>query len=318
MNYLFRQLPEYQRGRHLLSSCKWKPAIAEFSRTAEIMMHANQSVEHAIANLYVGVSALYLGESNKASDMFLASLDRLSANGSRHANVAARFRLSSEMESKNVIKDDYSAWGKDPQISLGLNERPSDESSSEYGLWMSHKDDLTKLGKLLEDVNSPMDLISASYMVLNRLESVILSLPPFNTDEVSVNTEIDLITELLKSGEKLSTQSHGEIRLIGNWIIGRALLLRGRLFQFNTNALMAEAMYNASIEKVTGEEMTLPRFTTLRRRGNRELGALLLNWERRENEGKKLLDAYSEEANDLCFKQVIPTITFQELDNLYP
>jgi hypothetical protein len=286
MSLLFRQLPEFQRGRSLVLSGKWKSAIPEFSRSAEVMFHANQPIEHAVAGLYVSTCKLYTGDVRDAVLGFELSLLTLKQSSSLIAGIAGKFKISAQLELSEVS-----------------------ESVQSDGAIIETSD--------IEVLNH----IQTSTESLNSLDTKISALPLANAEGVSVDAETESISQILRDGEELirGGQPADEVRLIGKWIVARCLLMRGKLFQFNANALMAEAMYRASIEQATVDgEITLPRVTATNTRAHRELGKLLLNWEKRETEGKLLLNKYPEDPSPLFFERYIPAVTFRELDSISP
>lgn len=303
-----------------MSSCKWKSALPEFTRAAEVMLHANQSEEHAVANLYLGATYLYSGDSKKAFGFFSNSFDVLSEKNSQVASLAAKFKLSAEMESSSNITTDYSAWLKDPEIAVALGKEPTDKNSIQYKLWQN-REDIGQYEQILSSTESQsiLDQTHTTTFILNQLDQSISTLPLANASEVSVDQETKILGQILKSGENILSCPNNscEVGVIANWIIARALLLRGNLFQFNANALMAEAMYRAAIEKLEGDAMTLPRVTALKYRANRELGTLLSKWDKRESEGMKLIEQFKDgEDRTMAFNRVIPTIAFAGIDRI--
>ena len=126
------------------------------------------------------------------------------------------------------------------------------------------------------------------YDAMNRVNM----LPSANPDGRSVEEELSIVNKALKAGESLAKRPSPEYDIIAKWYIGRSLLLRGKLFEFNGNAVMAEGMYNAALEQARNHSPVFtPRLTVLEAMSTNALGGLLLKWEKRESEGRALKEA---------------------------
>jgi hypothetical protein len=111
------------------------------------------------------------------------------------------------------------------------------------------------------------------------------NLPLANADGRDVSREVELVSRSLKSAERIASFGPDH-ELISKWYIGRSLILRGSLFEFNANALMAEGMYRAAGDII--HTPITPRHVTLKLLANNKLGDLLLKWEKRELEGENI------------------------------
>ena len=309
MSFL-RQLPEFTRARELVKHHNWSSAASQFARCSEIMTHANQARDSGIANLYAGTCNFYLGDMNQASSLFSSSTKSI------ESTIPHLFKLSSDFET-HLSSGDGTAWSpsssySDPWVQLALSTQPS--SGFPKQVW-----EFVHTGNDFSDIpSSGAEFEAVAWANLRRAYTVVSKLPKANSTGVSIDKEIKLVNLSLKAGEKIRSLGD-EHDIIGVWYVGNSLLLRGRLFEFNANALMAEGMYRAAGDLVRKFSNPIPRMALLSRMANNHLGDLLLRWEKREQEGKRLLESNQIPSKSLIEESIssfsaLPK--FEDLDSL--
>lgn len=291
----FRQLPEFIRATKFVKTSKWYDARSQFERCAEIMSHANQYRDSSIANLYAGTCCFYTGDIAQASSLFKDSFSNLS---SRHgladsaSKTAYEFLLSAEFESH--VKDQSRQYPAQPSpteyaesdswIQLSLGKSPRDGFAK--AVW----DYAESSVELLDPPSSAKEYEAVAWAQLKRAYSAVSLLPKANASGVSIEREVKLVNLALKAGERVKSLGD-EYDVASSWYVGYSLLLRGQLFEFNANALMAEGMYRAAADLVDKSAILIPRKSFIKATANHRLGDLLKRWERREQEGERLLNA---------------------------
>ena len=294
MSFL-RQLPEFVRAKEFVHAQKWFEAGAQFSRCAEIMSHANQSRDSNIANLYAGTCNFHTGDVSSASSLFKNSFSSLSANhgfSDLASKTAYEFLLSANFES----------YVKDPSIAYPAESPPTTYSDSapwiQLSLGMPPSDGFPRTVwefvhsgiELADSPSSDKEFEAIAWAQLRRAYSAVSVLPKANATGVNIEREIKLVNLALKSGEKVRSLGE-EFDVTSRWYVGYSLVLRGQLFEFNANALMAEGMYRAAVDLAEKSSDCLPRNRFIKTTANHRLGDLLKRWERREQEGTRLVDA---------------------------
>jgi hypothetical protein len=163
--------------------------------------------------------------------------------------------------------------------------------------------------------SNPNDRIAYTYALIADAERDFDQLPPLNMDNSDVSNLVDRVTKALRSSESIGKDASPDLACIGKFYISRSLILRARLFQFNGNALMAEAMYRAAID-VSGSNET-PRLSLVTGVSKHHLGKLLSKWERREREGEQLLEENpASERTEKLVKLFVAEPTLDELSKL--
>jgi hypothetical protein len=281
------KFPEFRAARGLAELGKWASARDEFSRSAQIMENANFPVEAAIANLFTGMCGYYSGECQHSFNLFSRSFVELSKwqLNSPQAKTALRFKLGSSLALQSLKNEDIdwlTVLNADAETRLSLGQIPKEDSGFPRHVW----EFIDSEGKSpLPPATHPTDSILEAYAFLTLADMAVSHLPLANSDGRDVSKETELVSRSLKSAERIGSFGPDH-ELISKWYIGRSLILRGILFEFNANALMAEGMYRAA-----GDIIYSPcteRHITLKLLASNKLGDLLLKWEKREREGEKL------------------------------
>ena len=300
---LLRQVPEFLKGLEAVHAGQWSIAAPYFSRSGDIFVHSNRAKEAAFAELYSGTCEYYSGNSNRAHSLFRGVRESVASSGGM-VSVAARLMIATQ---------------------------PLDASSPPTSGELSFADQLGE-GAFVNSLNE--FVASGGKSVLPRSETILEEnavchallavasrrvglLPIANPDGRSSDAEVHLVGRALKAAETFGKHSAPEIEIIKRWYIGRSLILRGRLFEFNGNALMAEGMYQAAIEQ--SNKQTTPRLRILQAMSSKALGGLLRKWEKRENEGTVFIDSsswLSTQAAEAASNRIILEPTFQELMSL--
>ena len=291
----------------------WIAAGDQFSRCSEIMTHANQSRDSSIANLYAGTCNFYSGDIQGASLLFQNSFKSLALSDPAKTS-AYQFSLSALFEL--YLKGDQTAWPpspevpvSDPWIQLALNTVPVDGFPKQ--VW-----DFQESGTELADVPSDgIESEAVAWAHLRRAYTAVSKLPKANALGQKIDHEVKLVNLALKAGEKVRSLGD-EHDIIGVWYVGNSLILRGRLFEFNANALMAEGMFRAAGDLVTKHSHAIPRNFLLSRMANSHLGDLLLRWEKREQEGQRLLDSNPSPNVDLINKSISTFSSLPQFESL--
>ena len=265
---LLRQFPDFLRARDLVKSCKWSAAITDFSRSSEVMAHANKPRESAIANLYTATCNYYSGDFQTSQKLFTDSYNIV-----QHPTV---FQMKSALNPPTLSSD--------PWIQLSCNSEP-EIGSFPYSVWQF----IQSTGTLpLPEAKTLMDQLGSAHALFAVAAKAVYALPKANAECIDVKEPTSLVTKALKAGEGVQKKG-GEFSIIGSGYVGKSLLLRGKLFEFNGNALMAEGMYRAASDVLMQVSGRTPTTMAVKRAANRALGELLLKWEKREREGDQLL-----------------------------
>lgn len=288
MSFL-RQLPEFVSGEPLARLGKWSAAKTDFSRCIDIMSHAKSARDGAICRLYAATCSYFGGNLGEAKSNFdVVSNESALGESDPIRTVANRYSFSTSLMSApdavSVQKLLYRGKGSGDlwvQFSAGL-EPPA--GSYARKVW-----EFQHTGSCLEAPQSNSnDKIAYTYALIADAERDLEQLPPINIDNTDVSNLVDRVTKALRSSESIGKDASPDLGCIGKFYISRSLILRARLFQFNGNALMAEAMYRAAIDVAESEQT--PRLSLVSGMSKHHLGKLLSKWERREREGEQLIE----------------------------
>ena len=302
MSYL-RKLPDFVRARELANGCKWKAAAADFYRACDIMRHANQVNESTLAHLYAGTCELYAGNTQRCVDVF-SSVNPRTTSSRAMESCTERFRLAASvqlhLETDCMIPQSDSVWWR-----LGSGDKPGTSSDP-----LAHGICEIIEGRTAE-VPDELKLEAEAYSMLIKASNALSKLSVANTE----GSELELVNAALKAGKKIRSKT------IGSWYIGRSLLMRGQLFEYNGNALMAEAMYSAARDvTISAEVADTARIRILRKMACNSLGDLLLKWEKREPVGAKLKALnqvpVDKETLERAINFFVPEPTLEQLDIL--
>jgi hypothetical protein len=272
------------------------------------MVHANRSRDACISSLYAASAEFYGGEFDVSSKTFCKIYsDLLSEAGcdDTATRLAARMRLACAGPDPRV-PDEYLS---DPWIRLSLGMDPQSGYPATVYRYI-HSGGKTQL----PDPETPRDHSGASHAKLIVAEDRVSALPEVNTDLRQIVEETEFVTASLREGEALGRRG-GEFELMSKWFIGRSLLLRGRLFLFNGNALMAEGMFRAAGDLATVHPPN-PRLATLQSLASHALGDLLVKWEKREAEGDRIKSLHPLPPPSGEIRRFIPEPVIAELDQL--
>lgn len=316
MSHLLK-FPEFVSAKQLAELGNWAGSRSGFSRCSEIMKNANIPRDAAIAGLFLGLSEYYSGHWEDSARTFSQSfveLSKLQIN-SPQANTALRYKLGTSI-ALQALGNESINWQtvltQDPQTRLCLGQIPRHDSYSR-AVW-DHLDKKGPSGSSLLEAKESTDVILESFALLSRADMAVQGLPLANSDERDISNEIEMVSKSLKSAERISPLGP-EYRLISKWYIGRSLILRGTLFEFNANALMAEGMYRAAADLM--DTPLTPRQAILKTLAYHKLGNLLLKWEKRESEGEKLIHMNPlSKASLQVMNTYIPEPTMDELNKV--
>lgn len=302
---MLRKVPEFVSGRVLAESGKWSQAFGEFTRCSEVMGHAGAKHEAAVAGLYAATCQYYSGDCERASTTFVTHRSALSDRQAK--SLADRFLTGLELEAGRSLSVTQTS---DPWAQLSLGKEPQNYSFANQ-LYQFIQDP----SKTLFPGSTSTELVGVAYANLAVASRVVSQLPRANVNSKDISKHVDLVSKSLRAGEAVAAKGH-ELKIASKWYIGRSLLLRGRLFEFNGNALMAEGMYRAAAG-VVHPQLDLPgtpRLLMLRRMAHNQLGQLLLKWEKREREGESLLA--DNPAPQRILDVFMPEPVMEELDNI--
>lgn len=319
---LLRQLPEFIRAQELVKANKWATAAAQFSRCTEIMDHANQDRDSSVANMFSGACNFYSGDMIHASTKFHDSFKRLSTIkglGDKASKTAHELYLCTQLElhvqnNKSVVwpptDTPMEYMQSDPWTQLAHASAPTDGfARSVYELAVSGVD-------MVDEASSGKEFEAVAWANLRKAYSAVSMLPKANSTGASIDREVKTVNLALKSGEHVRAFGH-EMTNVGSWYVCNALILRGTLFEFNGNALMAEGMYRAASDMA--DHTPTPRMGVAKRVANYKLGDLLLRWEKREREGQQLIEANpnpDKQLVDLCINTFVGMPQFSTLDEI--
>jgi hypothetical protein len=312
---ILRGLTEFMRGINLVENLRWSAATSEFLRASEIMTHAHQLRDANLAKLYAGTSLLYSGDAKQAFDVFSCACKNVDGSDPL-TSTGLRFQLAANLQYQIGVgtmppQSTYPQSSTDPWIRLTIGKEPMEGSFP----WKINR--FVKgidRNKLVPSCGIEMEAIA--YANTSVASQALLALPKANSEGICVQKETELVNIALKSSEKLRARGR-EYQVIGTWYVGNCLLMRGTLFQFNGNALMAEAMYRAAHD--LRSPSTTPRINLLHALANNKLGDLLEKWEKREAEGQALKAGNPLPPTEVIQKYMItfvPEPTFEQLDIL--
>lgn len=302
---MLRKVPDFVSGRALAEAGKWSQAFGEFTRCSEVMGHAGAKHEAAVAGLYAATCQYYSGDCERAISTL--ATHRTALSDGRAKSLADRYLIGLELEAGRSpsVTQTPDSWS---QLSLGKEPQNDSFANQLYSF-------LQDPSKTLPSGSTSTELVGVAYANLAVASRLVSQLPRANVDSTDISKHVDFVTNSLRSGEAVAAKGH-ELTIASKWYIGRSLLLRGCLFEFNGNALMAEGMYRAAAD-VVHPQLHLPgtpRILLLRRLANNQLGQLLLKWEKREREGESLIadNPVSQTKIDLF----MPEPVLEELDNI--
>lgn len=279
---LVRQLPDFVSGLSLARAGKWALAGPQFSRCVEVMNHANSPDEASLSALYAATCEYYSGNSAAAIRSF-SQICSSHKEETALSQAALRYSLATSsiaLQTEKLLQECKTSKDAYLQLTAGIEPQSGTYANS---VW----DHVRTAGEAeLSFPSSSTEKIAHAYALLSVADSMVSKLPKANVDSIDVSRETNQVGKALKAGELIGAVG-GELGIISKWYIARSLLLRGRLFQFNANALMAEGMYRAAAD-VTATAVT-PRLKLLNDAAFNHLGELLWKWERREREGEQLM-----------------------------
>ena len=277
---LVRQLPEFVSGLAHAKTGKWRLARPQFTRCIEIMNHANAPNEAALAGLYSATCDYYGGNGKAFADSYWnAQTDDPIRNIGLRYSVATQLTTASEAET--IALKELCTGSQDPYLQLTAGIEPSEHTYA-HSAWKYVQ---SKGETDLKPPSSALERITHAYALLSLADLLVNELPKANVDGIDVSGIVEKVSKALKAGEAVAAPG-GDLSFIGKWFIARSLVLRGRVFEFNANALMAEGMYRAAVD-VSSIGVT-PRVRLVNTLALNHLGDLLLKWERREREGEQI------------------------------
>jgi hypothetical protein len=307
---MLKQLPDFRMGQKLARAGKWSLAMDEFSRCSDVLSRSDQRADAAISGLYVASSQYYTGHLELSHRSFCANADMLSSLGTSTAlQTARRYAIVTGylLDSPEPMDPtQHDSWSQ-----LMVNSVPQ-KGTFANNIWMClQTGEPRDLGESCSEIEKQAVAHALLFLAKNEVDK----LPAANTQGVDVGKQTEQVTRALKAGESIAALGDENV-LVSKWYIGNSLLLRGRLFEFNGNALMAEGMYRAAAD-LAASFKSPPRINLLRNRALNRLGELLCKWEKREQEGENLKEnnptVVPRNWNDATF---IPEPTFGELDRL--
>lgn len=304
MSYL-RQVPDFLRALESARVGRWSQAMLDFNRTSQILMHASKR-DHVISSLYSATCEYYSGNILRSHEAFL-QIHKNTADYPDLAATSARMALCTILPNGTFSPQSMG----NPWIQLCMNEEPEEEGSFARSVYLYEKDPTQKT-PIPHNGNEENALCN---VLLQMANNSIEQLPLANTEKRDIKTQMELVDKALKAGECLGNRAGAEFPIIAKWYIGRSLMLRGRLFEFSGNAVMAEAMFNAAIDQ--SKNPITPRLNALRAASTNALGELLLKWEKRENEGNILKQQYYSYLAPASFmNKIIMEPTIEEISYL--
>ena len=317
MSFL-NQLPEFVSGQQLAKAGKWAAAVTDFKRCSDVMDHANAPKEAAVCGMYAATCDYYSGNAEHARLTF-ASIAQAGHDGVLNA-LARRYKVATEIElglaDPNWTPKTADVDSADPWVQLSLGQEP-DVGSYAHSVWEYIRSSGSSPSPA--QGTAGLEAMARAHGLLTVASSAVTALPKANTDNADVSEQTELVSGALKAGEAIAVLSGPEYAVISKWYIGRSLLLRGRVFGFNGNALMAEGMYKGASD-VTNHHQPVPqtpRIKLLRTMANHHLGSLLLKWEKREREGEDLMNVnVVPDGVDQKLDVFIPQPTLDELDKV--
>jgi hypothetical protein len=311
---LLRQLPEFVRGETLARSGKWTAARTEFLRCTDVMKHANSTKDESIASLFAASCSYFHGdfeESRKSFNRIVSQSsglenDPVKMQASRYMFATNLMAAQSTSEIQSII---YRARGAaDMWTHLAVDVEPPVGSYARTVHEFIHSDG----EKSLTSPSNSTERLAYAHALITVAGSSIAKLPEANVDNINISDQVESVKVALKSAEAIAEGGKADLAILSKFYIARALLLRGRLFEFNANALMAEGMYRAAAEQT--ESRLAPRLTAINRIAKRSLGDLLSKWERREREGEELKEENKPSEVDLKLSTIfLLEPTFDEL-----
>jgi hypothetical protein len=311
-----RRLPEFVSGQGLARAGKWTSAKADFARCVDVMRHSNNTRDCAIGNLYAASCAYFGGKLDEARNMFVSAekSSQYSYNDplglmSRRYSFSTTLMSSTSSEQQSLLyraKDSSDMW-----THLTANIEPPMGSFAREIWEYTLSGGQTKV----RDPGNSAELIGLTHGLLSVAEARIDGLPKANATGMDISELVDKVTVSLRSAENIGKDGSEDLKIISRFFISRSLILRGRLFEFNANALMAEGMYRAAMD-ISASRIT-PRLRLVSQFAQNHLGDLLLKWEKREPEGEQLKKAIVlPEGADSFLRRFIIEPTFDELDKL--
>ena len=314
---LLKQLPDFLNAQGIAKSGKWSVAKAQFLRSADVMTHANQSRDAAIAKLHASTCSYYSGDFIEAKQMFASVHSQLDCLASDPVKMmAGRYTFATSFIDARTSSDLQSILYRarnstDMWTHLSVGDEPPIGSYPR-----AVQDFIRNEGEswLMEGGNST-ERIAYSYALLSVAEAKVNKLPMANVDSLDLSDHVSMVTRSLRGAEAIASDRHPDLEFISKFFVAQSLLLRGKLFAFNANALMAEGMYRAAMELT--ESRVTPRLELVNIMARNYLGDLLLKWERREREGEDLLDTHHKpEGIGKRLSTFILEPTFDELERL--
>jgi hypothetical protein len=316
MSFL-RHLPEFVNGEDFARRAKWMAAKAEFMRSAEVMNHSKRTSEANIATMFAATCSYFSGDLNESKLLFSRTLENSPGPDSEPVRLMAdRYVVSTFLVGTSSLSEFQSILyrsknSKDMWTNLTTGMEPPVGSCPRLVAEAIEAGDISKIP---EGVHST-EKVGNVHALLALAEARISALPIANVDGTNISELVDLVTKALKSAEKLAENDKPDLEAVSKFYIGRSLILRGMLFEFNANALMAEAMYRAAGEQT--EPRLSPKLHLLGMKARNHLGELLLKWEKREREGQELKAANPvDELVERKISTFIVEPTFDELSRL--
>ena len=316
MSSVLLKFPEFVNARKLAEVGKWSAASADFGRCAEVMSNAKLLRESAIVGLFRGLCNYYGGRWDEALNEYTTSFVELSKIqlNSKEAQAALRYKTGISLSLEALGSNDKVHWQTiltpDPETRLCLGQIPKEASCYSRRVF----EYLENQNLSLPEPASPTENILQAFSLLTIADRAVGKLAKANSAGIDISSEVEMVTKSLKSGERIASSGPAH-HSIAMWYVGRSLLLRGTLFEFNANALMAEGMYRAACD--LEKSPLTPRHAILTRLANRKLGELLSKWEKREREGEKLIQTNPVTNGAIqLLNTYIPEPTLFELDKL--
>lgn len=314
---LLRQLSEFVRAETFVKNGKWIAARTEFLRCADVMNHANSKTEESVAGLFAASCSYYSGDFEASRNSFSSiAAQRVGPDSDPVTMMAKRYMfMTSLMDSQSTSELQSLLYrGKsynDMWTHLTVDIEPPIGSYPRLIRECIHAEGIIELPA----PSNSTERIAHAHALITVAANTVSKLPKANVDNINISDQVESVSKALKAAEAIAEPGKPDLSVLSKFYIARALLLRGRLFEFNANALMAEGMYRAAAEQ--SEIVSTPRLAAINSIAKHSLGDLLSKWERREREGQLLKEENPIlETADRLTRMFILDPTFDELSRL--